>query len=142
VLEGFRVFVNLAQLRSADPGKGLARRSADDDVHGRSDRAQVQLFRQVFRMSDGDVARPAVLRSAIVKVDSLRTRRVRFELDCRPELEACRLKAQRQSSASGKQVQQSRTPPRRQARHFQADRVPRHHVAAFSEARRVSSSPA
>jgi hypothetical protein len=77
-----------------------------------------------------------------MKIETVRARRVRFEFNRRPQLEACRLKAQRQPPASGKQIQQSRTPTRLQPCHFLADRVPGHHVAAFSEAGRVSSSRA
>ena len=100
--------VDFAQLRPADARESLARRAAYDHINRVSHRSKFEFGSKVFRPGRDDIACRAVLRIAAVKVQAVRTRRVRVEFDGRAYRKPCGLKAEREPAASCKEVEHAR----------------------------------
>jgi hypothetical protein len=90
---GFGVRGDVAELRAADPGEGLTRRPADDDVHTDGNvRPKSQRGNEVLRVRDLDVARLGMCvvlawRQVTVEVQSMGFRCNWIALHCGDDFE-------------------------------------------------------
>ena len=105
--EGLRMLINLAQLRPSDTSKRLAGWSAYNNVKGINSRTEFKVLSEHFRRCQY-IARTAMPIFPIVKVQTMRTSSYRIILNRSSDIEICRMKSKRETTTSGKQVQQTR----------------------------------
>src|SRR5690606_5841243 len=100
VPESLGMGVDFAQLRTPDAGEGLAGRAANDHVDRIVHRAPAKLGSQLLGMRRDDIAGLAELLVPAMKVESVRTRGVGIEFDCRAHREAGPVEAEGQAPAA------------------------------------------